>query len=142
MSERERTGIDAFLGKGTTLTGTLVLAGPGRIEGHVDGEITAQDTLTIGEGATVNASVTGTTIIVEGRVTGDVTARQRIELRASGCIHGNVTTPSLVVHEGATLEGHCAMSGQPADRLGDATVIESLDRTRATATHLASTLSR
>ena len=114
MSERERTGIDAFLGKGTTLTGTLVLAGPGRIEGQVDGEIAAQDTLTIGEGATVNASVTGTTIIVEGHVTGDVTARQRIELRASGCIHGNVTTPSLVIHEGATLEGHCAMSNPAA----------------------------
>src|SRR5215467_6627397 len=66
MAERTTTqqtgpgGIGAFLGKGTKVTGKLVFDGPGRIEGHVEGEITAQDVLTIGDGATVNAKVTGT----------------------------------------------------------------------------------
>jgi len=94
-------GIDAFLGKGTTITGKLVFEGPGRIEGKVEGEIAAHDTLTIGEGATVNAKVTGTSIIVEGQVTGDVIAKQRLELRPSGRVRGNITAPSLVIHEGA-----------------------------------------
>ena len=49
-----------------------------RIEGQVDGEIAAQDVLTVGEGAMVNAKIAGTTIIIEGQVTGDVTARQRL----------------------------------------------------------------
>src|SRR5580765_3395141 len=53
-------GIDAFLGKGTKVSGKLTFEGPGRIEGQVDGEVTAQDTLTIGQGAIVKAKITGT----------------------------------------------------------------------------------
>jgi cytoskeletal protein CcmA (bactofilin family) len=54
MGERDTTpgrhaGMDAFLGKGSKVDGKLVLEGTGRIEGQVDGEISAQDTLTIGE---------------------------------------------------------------------------------------------
>ena len=115
MGERDRgmgqtSGIDAFLGKGTTISGKLVFEGPGRIEGKVEGEIAAHDTLTIGEGAVVNAKVTGTSIVVEGQVTGDIVARQRLELRPSGRVRGNISAPSLVVHEGAILDGQCSMN--------------------------------
>jgi hypothetical protein len=83
MFERERekgvpdelSGMSAFLGKGSRITGKLVFEGAGRIEGHVEGEVTAQDTLIIGESAVVNAQITGTAIVVHGRVTGDITAK-------------------------------------------------------------------
>ena len=112
-------GMDAFLGKGSKVTGKLVFEGAGRIEGQVEGEITAQDTLTIGEGAIVNAKISGTTIIIEGRVTGDVTARQRLELRTPSRVQGNITSPCLVVQEGAIFEGQCAMSGAEVTSLSD-----------------------
>jgi cytoskeletal protein CcmA (bactofilin family) len=156
MFERERNtshggnagGTDAFLGKGTKVTGKLVLDGTGRIEGHVEGEIAAQDTLTIGEGATVNAKIAGTTVIVEGQVTGDITARQRLELRATARIHGNITAPSLVVHEGAILDGQCSMNGAAAkapvrEKTEKAEpVTQNLDRARETAMQVAASLSR
>src|SRR2546426_9125348 len=44
-------GIDTFLGRGTKINGKLVLEGTARIEGQVEGEISAQDALTVGEGA-------------------------------------------------------------------------------------------
>ncbi len=102
-------GIEAFLGKGTKITGKLVFEGAARIEGQVEGEIAARDTLTIGEGAVVKAKVSGTSIIVEGAVTGDVTAAQRLELHAPGRVHGNIVAARLVVHEGAILDGQCSM---------------------------------
>ncbi len=122
MFERERNtsqlagpgGIDTFLGRGTKVNGKLVLEGTARIEGHVEGEISAQDALTVGEGAVVNAKISGTSIVIEGGVTGDVTARERLELRASGRVQGSVTTASLVVHEGALLDGRCSMGGGEA----------------------------
>src|SRR5438132_343418 len=91
MFERERNtsqfvgpgGIDTFLGRGTKVNGKLVLEGTARIDGQVEGEISAQDALTVGEGAVVNAKISGTSIVIEGGVTGDVTARERLELRAS-----------------------------------------------------------
>ncbi len=104
----------AFLGKGTRVTGKLSFEGPVRIEGQVEGEISAQDTLTIGEGAVVNAQVIGSSVIIHGRVTGDVTARKRLEIRAPGKLFGNISAPSLVIHEGVVFEGHCTMGGEPA----------------------------
>ena len=120
MHEREKvraigddgSGSSAFLGKGSRIVGKLSFEGPARIEGHVEGEILAQDTLTIGESAVVNATITGNAVIVHGRVTGDVTARKKLEIRAPGRLLGNITTPSLVIHEGVVFEGQCTMGGE------------------------------
>ena len=137
-------GMDAFLGKGTKITGKLVFEGAGRIEGHVDGEISAQDVLTVGEGALVNAKIAGTTIVIEGQVTGDVTARQRIELRASARVNGNVSTPSLVVPEGAILNGQCSMSANESKPVREKPepVTRNLDQARDAAQQVASALQR
>jgi cytoskeletal protein CcmA (bactofilin family) len=124
MSERDRgpspggeaSGTSAFLGKGSRVNGKLVFEGTVRIEGHVEGEISAQDTLVIGETAVVNAQVNGTSIVVHGRVTGDLTARKRVEIRAPGKLYGNITTPCLVIHEGVVFEGQCSMTGAEPGR--------------------------
>ena len=101
----------AFLGKGAKLVGKISLDGPARIEGHIEGEIEAKDTLTIGEDAVVKAKITGTTVVVHGQVNGDIVARARLELKNPGRIQGNITTATLVIQEGTSFEGHCAMSG-------------------------------
>lgn len=122
MFDREKTqtgeaGVtSAFLGKGSKITGKVVLDGPGRIEGQIEGEVTAQDTLTIGEGAVVNARIAGTSVIVQGEVTGDIAARTRLELRAPSRVRGNIQTPSLVIQDGAIFEGQCSMGGSDATR--------------------------
>jgi len=115
--ERERAPIDdgsgasAFLGKGSKVTGKLTFEGTARIEGHVEGEISALDSLVIGESAVVNAQVNGTSIIVHGHVTGDIVARTKLEIRTPSRVTGNITTPSLVIQEGAVFEGQCTMAG-------------------------------
>jgi len=133
---------DAFLGKGTKITGKLVFEGTGRIDGQVDGEIAAHDVLTISDGAVVNAKIVGTTIVIDGAVTGDVSARERLELRPSARVNGNVTTPTLVVQEGAVLHGQCAMTGGEA-RAGrekpDVTT-RALDQARDAAMQIAAAL--
>jgi cytoskeletal protein CcmA (bactofilin family) len=124
MFEREqRTRTDeatgatsAFLGKGTKIVGKLTFEGTVRIEGHVEGEITAQDTLTVGEGALVKAKINGTSIVVQGQITGDITARTRLELRAPSRVVGNINTPNLIIQEGAVFEGQCAMGGAETAR--------------------------
>jgi cytoskeletal protein CcmA (bactofilin family) len=115
----EATGTSAFLGKGSRVTGKLAFEGPARIEGHVEGEISAQDTLVIGESAVVNAQIVGSAVVVHGKVTGDVTARKKLEIRAPGKLFGNITTPSLVIHEGVVFEGQCTMGGTETQRAAD-----------------------
>lgn len=104
----------AFLGKGTRLSGKVSFEGTARIEGQIEGEIVANDTLLIGESALVNAQITGATIVIHGKVTGDITASKKLEIRAPGRLYGNVTTPSLVIEEGVVFEGHCSMGATEA----------------------------
>jgi cytoskeletal protein CcmA (bactofilin family) len=134
------TEVSAFLGKGTRVTGKLAFDGPGRIEGHVEGDVSAQDSLVIGESAVVNAHINGATIIVHGKVTGDIVARARLELRAPCKVTGNISAPNLVIQEGAMLDGKCSMgvgeSSAGKDRPGPTLVNgERSLKTASEATH-------
>lgn len=104
----------AYLDQGSKVSGKLSFEGPARIDGQVDGEITAKDGIMIGESAVVTAQIKAASIIVAGKVSGDITASQRIEIRPSAKVVGNLTAPVLVVHEGAVFEGHCAMQPEGA----------------------------
>jgi len=100
----------AHLGQGSRIEGRLSFEASVRIDGQVEGEISAKDTVLIGESAVVSAQIQASTVIVLGRVNGDVTARKRVELRAPARLIGNLNTPGLVIHEGVTFEGHCTMA--------------------------------
>jgi len=106
--------VNAYLGKGSKVAGKLTFEGTVRVDGTVEGEVAAQDTLIVGESAIVNAQIIGSTIIIKGKVTGDITARKRVEIKAPGKLFGNVTTPSLIIQEGVIFEGHCSMGGADA----------------------------
>ena len=108
--------VQAHLGQGSRVEGKLTFEGSVRIDGQVEGEISAQDTVIIGEGAEVTAQIHANTVVVQGRVNGDITARKRVELKAPATVVGNLSTPSLVIHEGVVFEGHCAMGGAAAGR--------------------------
>ncbi len=103
--------VNAYLGRGSKVSGKLVFEGTVRVDGQVEGEISAQDTLIIGERAIVTAQINGHTIVIRGKVTGDINAKKRVEIRSPGKLYGNIVTPSLVIHEGVVFEGHCSMSG-------------------------------
>jgi cytoskeletal protein CcmA (bactofilin family) len=109
-----RSEMLATIGRGSRISGKLQFDGNARIEGTVEGEVTAAETLQIGERASVNAQMTAGVIVIRGAVTGDVHARKRVEIRAPGMLHGNVTTPSLVVDEGVVFEGYCSVGGEAA----------------------------
>ena len=100
----------AYLDSGSKISGKLYFDGPARIDGQVEGEVSAKESLSIGESAVVNAQLRAASVIVAGKVTGDITAGSRIEIRPSARVMGNLTAPVLVVHEGAHFEGHCTMS--------------------------------
>jgi cytoskeletal protein CcmA (bactofilin family) len=108
----------AYLDSGSKISGKLFFEGATKIDGQVDGEIMAKDSLTIGESAVVTAQIKASAIVVAGKVSGDISATSRIEIRPSAKVIGNLNAPTLVVHEGAVFEGHCSMSpeGSREDR--------------------------
>jgi|SRR5579871_174503 cytoskeletal protein CcmA (bactofilin family) len=105
----------AYLDAGSKISGKLSFETPARIDGQVDGEINAKDSLTIGESAVVAAQIKADSVIVAGKVSGDIIAVRRIEIRPSAKVLGNITAPTLVINEGALFEGHCAMQAEAHD---------------------------
>lgn len=99
----------AYLDRGSKISGKISFEGPARIDGEVDGEINAKDSLTIGEAAVITAHIRAASVSVAGKVSGDIVATQRIEIRPSAKVSGNITAPVLSVQEGAQFEGHCSM---------------------------------
>ncbi|MGO9602149.1 MAG: polymer-forming cytoskeletal protein [Candidatus Binataceae bacterium] len=118
----------AYLDRGTKISGKLTFDGPARIDGEVEGEIVAKDTLNIGESAVVTAQIRTASIVVAGKVSGDIVGSQRIEIRPSAKVVGNLTAPVLVVHEGALFEGHCSMQPESAHEDHKVTVFPKEER--------------
>lgn len=100
------TGVIAV---GSSWSGMLRSEGSVHIYGTVDGEIDADEDVFVAEGATVDARVSATNVIVAGRLGGSIECRNRLEVWPSGRVTGDISSPSLVVHEGATMDGKVTM---------------------------------
>ena len=101
--------LNALLGKGSEFEGKLAFEGKVRIDGTFTGEISTNDLLQVGEGAKIQAEISGGTIVVEGEVVGNIKAAQAVELRRPAKVHGDITTPSLVIEKGVLFEGRSRM---------------------------------
>jgi len=118
----------AYLDRGSKVTGKLTFESAVRIDGEVDGEISAKDSVTIGETAVVTAQIRAAAVIVAGKVSGDIHASQRIEIRPSAKVIGNLTGPVLIVQEGAFFEGHSSMQPEGAREDRKVTVFPKEER--------------
>ena len=120
---------EAFIGRGTKIVGTITFGGPAEVEGTIEGELIAQDRLTIGESAVIKGKITGTEIVVKGEVNGDIIASKRLSLRKPARIFGNVTSTMLSIEEGVTFDGKCAMNITGAgQKSGDGKVMSFGDK--------------
>ena len=84
------------LPEGCTASGKLNLEGSARIDGHLDGDITANDRVLIGESGMITGDVRAVSIIVAGTVKGDITGSERIEICPSAKVLGNLTAPQVL----------------------------------------------
>ncbi|MEM4270957.1 MAG: polymer-forming cytoskeletal protein [Candidatus Pacearchaeota archaeon] len=100
----------AYLGKGSRVVGTLSFQGPAQLDGDIEGEIHASDSLVIGESAVIKAKVIGNDVTVRGQVSGDIIAKTRLALEKPAKITGNISCPLLRIEEGVNFEGNCNMS--------------------------------
>lgn len=108
--------ITTLLGRGATFEGKLTFEGTVRIDGRFKGEVFTDDTLVIGEGAHVEASIDVGEVIIQGTVVGNVTAKRSIEIHAPGRVKGDLHTPSLQVDKGVIFEGRSFMEAATSNR--------------------------
>ena len=112
MAPRTSDTLNGFIDAGCTIRGELVFSSAFRIEGTVEGTITADAELVIGANGRVNGEVRVARCLVGGAVDGSIEASALVVLQQGAKVHGDLTTPALMMEEGAVLDGRVSMSGK------------------------------
>ena len=94
-----------------SMQGKLVFRDPVdlKISGTFEGSLDTKGSLTIGEGAVVNAEIKGEDISIAGKVIGNISAVGKLVLAKTAHVIGDINVSILVIEEGAYLEGNCHM---------------------------------
>lgn len=106
------------LAEGASFRGLVVISGPARILGRVQGHVSGSGRLEVGASAQLEGPVEAPEILVAGRVDGDLRGSLRVELAASARVTGRIDTPRLAAADGAQIDGPCAVGRAP--RAGEA----------------------
>ena len=87
------------------IKGNLRFTGELLFEGKIEGEITTEGTLNLGDSATVNGNINAGTVVVRGKVNGNIVAKDKIDIKTKAEIFGDIKASKLSVEEGVTYVG-------------------------------------
>src|SRR5436305_5391407 len=87
------------------IKGTLKFSGELTFDGKLDGDISSEGTLNLGDNAVIKGNINATSVIVRGKITGNVVAREKIDIKARTELFGDIKAPRLAIEEGVTFVG-------------------------------------
>jgi cytoskeletal protein CcmA (bactofilin family) len=96
----------SYLGKGSWIVGELLFQGSARIDGEVEGAVSASDSITVGQSSVIIGTIEAAEVIIEGKVKGDIVASRRVVITASAQTSGDVSAPILAMQAGAVIRGY------------------------------------
>lgn len=104
--------LETMIGAGTSIDGDVAFEGGLRIDGTVQGTVSAPDgsgsRLVISDQAVVEGEVQVPNVIINGRVKGNVHASERLELHARSRVEGDLFYEVIKMEEGAEIRGTCS----------------------------------
>lgn len=75
------------------------------IDGKIEGEVSSDGALTVGENALIKGEIKTRAVTLFGKVEGNITVQERCELKSNAVLVGDVTAATLAIEEGATFLG-------------------------------------
>jgi len=114
-SETEK--LNTIIGQDTVLRGECTVKGTVRVDGIIDGTLTASGMAILGKSGQIKGDLLVGNAIIGGVVDGSVIAKNRLELQTGARVEGDITARKLVVEEGVFFQGYCKMK-QPVSEKG------------------------
>jgi len=102
------------ISKGVKIEGKLSCSGSIRLDGEVQGDISSQSTVIIGENGKVNGQINAENITIGGKVTGTVKAKEKLVLDAKANLQGDIFSKTVAIEAGANFNGNCKMGNESA----------------------------
>lgn len=100
--------ISTLIGEGCVINGHIRAKDYVRIDGMLEGNVTVDLGLILGEKGVINGDVKAQEIIVHGTVNGNLYS-EKLEIKFSGRIKGAISTQKIEMEEGAVYNGSISM---------------------------------
>ena len=94
-----------ILSSDVEIKGSLKFSNDLIIDGKIEGEVTSDGSLTVGENALVIGEIRTKSCVLFGRVQGNITVTERAELKSNAVLEGDIVAGTLSIEEGATFMG-------------------------------------
>jgi cytoskeletal protein CcmA (bactofilin family) len=100
---------DTLITQNTKIVGNISFSGVLYVDGHIHGNIEANDTkdalVTVGLNGHIEGDVHSPHVVIFGEVEGDVRATEHIELKDKACVKGDVSYKLIEMAMGAEVNG-------------------------------------
>jgi cytoskeletal protein CcmA (bactofilin family) len=109
--KRTENHLETVIGSDSFFQGTMRSKGSVRIDGKVEGGVSAEGVI-LGEHGEIQGDVSARTVVVGGKITGNIHATESLELLSKSQVFGDLHAPQLLIAEGAIFEGSCLMASE------------------------------
>jgi cytoskeletal protein CcmA (bactofilin family) len=127
MSTTPSANSKNFLNSDVEIKGTLKFNSELTFDGKLEGDITSDGILNLGDNAVIKGNLKGSSVVLRGKINGNVTADERIEIKGKTELFGDIRSAKLVIEEGVTFVGKTEVNpnklapvAQPQPRGGEA----------------------
>jgi len=97
------------IGSDTQITGEVRSEGGLEVRGRIEGKISVAETLTIANGAIIQADLDGRVVEISGAVVGSITASEVVRLHDKARVVGDIAAPRVGIASGAQYRGRVEM---------------------------------
>jgi cytoskeletal protein CcmA (bactofilin family) len=105
------TGGGSRLGRGITVNGDITGREDLTVEGHCQGKISLKDnTLTVEQGARIQAEIQAKNIAIRGSVQGNISASGKVLIQKEAQLDGDITAARISIEDGAQFKGSVKMN--------------------------------
>ena len=105
---KRQQSLEIIIGPQSSVMGSLSTPGIARIDGNVEGNVTA-DWLIVGEAGCMRGDAVSRGTMVAGRLEGSIRANESVEIGSKAIVEGDIYTAKLSISEGACFDGYSHM---------------------------------
>lgn len=120
--------LNTIIGHGTVVKGECSVSGTVRVDGTVDGSLSATGVAILGKTGCVKGDLSVHNAIIGGKVEGSVTAKGRLEMQSGASVEGDVAAGKLIMEEGVFFNGECNMgNGEDVKKFKQSTSVPAIN---------------
>jgi cytoskeletal protein CcmA (bactofilin family) len=104
----KQPNMEVIIGIESTVLGEVISKGTVRIDGTLEGNVTA-DCVVIAEKGTILGNATVRRITIGGKIIGAIRATEEVDIQTTGDVQGDICSIRLCITEGGKFEGRSMM---------------------------------